>query len=133
MGRQLWGLAPHSHAVVFDKVTMMDKLQHSKMAIKLIETKPQIKTPKEVIEWVKQAMNLLGKAASLSAQDNESVQYLLNVSKGLLDTSQIGTLLLDMEGHIEALNDEKLVSGKVAEIAHAAISHWAKLEVETNV
>lgn len=132
MNKELWG-TPHSPSVVFDKVSVMDKLQSSKMAMKLIESKPEIKTPKETMAWVRQAMALLGKTVMQTIQENESLRYLVGVSKGLFDSNRVGSLLFDMEGHIEQLESDKLLDGKAAEITHDAITHWAKLEAETNV
>jgi len=129
----LWGNKPHSLFAVFDRVSVKDKLMNSKLAMGLIQQKPQIHKPSEAMEWIKQAMNLLGQAQDLTLQENESVKFFRDVAKGELDDQNLGVLLLNMESSAEALDNDDSLSGKVAEVAHAAISHWAALEVKENV
>lgn len=132
----LWGNKPHSLLAVFDRVSPKDKLQNSQLAMKLMQQKPSLKKPAEVMEWIKQAMSLLGQAQNLlldELQGNEHVKLFRAVASGELDNQTLGTILFSMENSADSLEDDKLLSGKVAEIAHAAISHWAALEVKQNV
>lgn len=132
MNRDLWGNMPHS-SVTLDSSSILDKLKNSKQAMSLITKKDMVKKPLEIIAWIKQALELLGQTYLLATQKNESVVFLQNVIKGTFDGDTIGHLLYEMEGNIEQLEVDNILSGKIAQIAHAAITHWAELEVKADV
>lgn len=133
MTKQLWGDKPHSQLAALDSASLLEKLKNSKLALKLITEKPSLKTPIQIVGWIKRAMALLGSAISLAMNENEDIQYLFNFTKGAFDDTAVNILFVELDIHVDKLKDSDQWSERVAELAHSAISHWAELEVKANV
>ena len=133
MNTQLWGRNPHSSFVVFDSASQLEKLKNSKLAMQLMLERASLKNSLEVLSWLKRAMALLGSANDLNIQNNESIQILEKISKGVFDSQGESILFNTMEKRVYELEDSEILTGKAAEVAHLAISHWAELERASNV
>lgn len=133
MNALLWGRKPHSSFVVFDSASQLEQLKNSKLAMQLMLERASLKNSLEVLSWLKRAMALLGSTDELKIKNNESVQALEKIAKGLFDSQGENILFNTMADRVYVLQDDEILTGKVAEVAHLAISHWAELERTNNV
>lgn len=78
----------------------------------------------------------LGAAAvqppSVAEAENKHVTSLREVSSGKHDSEGLAALFARIQEAANALNEAGLLVGEVEAVAHAAITHWAELEVSLN-
>jgi len=70
-------------------------------------------------------MTLLGNMVEISHQ---SLEVLKSIAAGVYDDEGDFSMWAMIDKHVDQLNLDNAFSEKVGEIAHKAISHWAKVE-----
>lgn len=129
----LWGKTPIGLSMVLDSTSPLDRLKKLKIAKSLIDEKPLLKKAVEIIDWIKRVKIFLGEIFGIYSEKNPNLSYLRSVSHGDFDNQNIGLLLSDIETNVSALDRNELLMDEAAEIAHKAITHWAMLEVNSDV
>lgn len=132
MSNPLWGAKPHSLFAVLDSASNLDKHKYTMQAMNLIRKKPTLTKRLDILNWVIEAKKLLNLIMDEPTVSNSNVDYLNNLIKGKFDNQNIGLLLTDLEANIFNLDGDELLN-QVAHIAHKAISHWAELELNSDV
>lgn len=127
MNKMLWGNMLHSRFAVLDSVSPLEALKNSKLAMGLIAEKPNLKKAIEIMNWTKRATALLGTVQEIT---HDSYLILRSIAQGEYDDEGLFSLWAMMDKHVQALEQDKVFSDKVGDMAHRAISQWAKLEAE---
>ena len=127
MNKMLWGNKPHSLSTVFDSVSPLEALKNSRLAIGLIAEKPNLKKTIEIMSWTKRATALLGAVQEIT---HDSYLILRSIAQGQYDDEGLFSLWAMMDKNVRTLDEDKVFSDKVGDMAHQAISHWAKLEAD---
>ena len=131
MKNMLWGGMPHSLSATFDSASPLERAKLSKQAINLIKEKTTILSALKKAQWTKKALALLGVTASKG--EHESIKMLRNIANGGSNASDLDVIYSQIKSHVDTLDQEELLSGMGAEVAHMAINTWAGMEKTLNV